>query len=407
LSYKVLIADDETIIREGLAKMLATDPELNIVAQAEDGELALEYAQVHLPDMLFVDIDMPFLNGLEFIEKLTDILSGAAIVIITGYDDFDYIQRALRLGVMDYLLKPVMEPVLFGVVERAKEKLAQTQKNIQYLKWAELQIGKNLPELKTAFFTRWLSGRYSEPEIAEQIEYLHIDIDMPCGITVAHISPEDPTAALEQGWDETLLFYAAENIANELFAPLAPVSSFKNESNHLVLLSACNPRDQWIEAGQKLSEMVKKHLAAQVELMQVDCANIEQLPEIFLTALEDFQANMKYSALVSEAKKYVDANFGDVDLSLQSVAERHHVSPEYLSRLYRSETGTTFIEYVTLTRIRKATELLLGSPLKIHEIAGQTGYSTQHYFSVVFKRVLGVTPAQYRKNYVKDGGGEH
>lgn len=86
--YKVLIADDEEIICRGIAGFLEKDPEMQVVAQAEDGETALDLAEKFLPDLLFVDINMPFLNGLQFIAKLEGVLKGAIIIIITGYDDF-------------------------------------------------------------------------------------------------------------------------------------------------------------------------------------------------------------------------------------------------------------------------------------------------------------------------------
>ena len=94
--YKVLIADDEEIIRRGIAHFLKKDPDIQVVAQAEDGEMALEQAMEYHPDLLFVDINMPFLNGLDFIEKLKTVQPDALILVITGYDDFKYAQKALR-----------------------------------------------------------------------------------------------------------------------------------------------------------------------------------------------------------------------------------------------------------------------------------------------------------------------
>ncbi|MDR1156806.1 MAG: response regulator [Oscillospiraceae bacterium] len=399
MAYKALIADDEEMIREGLVKMLSGDAALRIVAQAEDGETAIELAKEHLPDILFVDVDMPFLNGLEFIEKLSDFLSGAAIVIITGYDDFRYIQKALRLGVFDYLLKPIMESTLFDTVDRAKAWLCQNNKEIKYLEWAKLQIEKNRRALTTSFFSGWLDGHYSEPEIDQQIEYLNLQVPIPCGITVVHISSKESLTLLEQGWNEDLLYYAAENIALELFSHLAPVSSYRNSGGDLVLLSACEPRRQWTEAGRDLTEALQKHLPVQIERMQVVCDARRRMPEVYLTSMEKFQAAMQCSVLVTETKRYIERNYGDMQLSLQAAAASQHVSPEHLSRVFRHETGVTFVDYVTQTRIRKAVELLLGSDLKIYSIAEQTGYSTQHYFSVAFKRALGVSPIEYRKGH--------
>ena len=140
--YKVLIADDEEIIRRGIAHFLKKDPDIQVVAQAEDGEMALEQAMEYHPDLLFVDINMPFLNGLDFIEKLKTVQPDALILVITGYDDFKYAQKALRLGVFDYLLKPIMEDTFYEALGKAKDQLGHRQKQAQYLEWARALVEK-------------------------------------------------------------------------------------------------------------------------------------------------------------------------------------------------------------------------------------------------------------------------
>ena len=239
--YKALIADDEEIIRSGLSRLLARDPDFEVAALAEDGEQALELAAERLPDLLLVDINMPFLNGLEFIERLEGVLRGAVIIVITGYDDFSYAQQALRLGVFDYLLKPVMEDAFYDAVGRAKQQLQTNRRQVKYLDWARMQLEKNRSSLVAAFLDGWLEGRYSEPEVAEQLGYLGISIPEPYGVTVAHLSVNEGKTMVGQEWDENLLYYAAENIARELFEPLGPVTSCKNASGDLVVLSSCLP----------------------------------------------------------------------------------------------------------------------------------------------------------------------
>ena len=107
--YEVMSADDEEIIRRGLAGFVRKDPDFHVAALAEDGEMALEMAQKQALDLVFVDINMPFMNGLSFVEKLLAFQPDVMVVIVTGYDDFHFVQQALRLGAADYLLKPVME----------------------------------------------------------------------------------------------------------------------------------------------------------------------------------------------------------------------------------------------------------------------------------------------------------
>ncbi len=117
---KILIADDEKRIRTGMSKMITgLNMGVQVVAEAPDGETALTLAREKKPDVIFVDLNMPFLNGLDFIEQVKVFLPDVIVVIVTGYDLFEYAQRAVKLHVHDYLLKPVtkqkMEAVLTSV----------------------------------------------------------------------------------------------------------------------------------------------------------------------------------------------------------------------------------------------------------------------------------------------------
>lgn len=221
---------------------------------------------------------MPFLNGLEFIERLEGVLRGAVIIVITGYDDFSYAQQALRLGVFDYLLKPVMEDAFYDAVGRAKQQLQTNRRQVKYLDWARMQLEKNRSSLVAAFLDGWLEGRYSEPEVAEQLGYLGISIPEPYGVTVAHLSVNEGKTMVGQEWDENLLYYAAENIARELFEPLGPVTSCKNASGDLVVLSSCLPAARWSATARELRELLEEHLPAQAVLSQVPGDRLAGLP---------------------------------------------------------------------------------------------------------------------------------
>ena len=101
MSFKVLIADDEYIIRRGIRSFLEQYEEFQVTAEAEDGEMALELARQEEIDVYLVDINMPFVNGLQFIEQLREIHPKALVVVITGYDRFEYAREALRLGTFE------------------------------------------------------------------------------------------------------------------------------------------------------------------------------------------------------------------------------------------------------------------------------------------------------------------
>ena len=107
MKYRALVADDEPMIRRGICSFLGSNDDFEVVAEAEDGEIALEKAKTTAIDVFFVDINMPFLNGLDFIKELKKLYPEALVVIITGYDLFSYARKAVGLGVFDYVLKPL------------------------------------------------------------------------------------------------------------------------------------------------------------------------------------------------------------------------------------------------------------------------------------------------------------
>ncbi len=392
---KVLIADDEEIIRLGLAKLLRKYDDLDIVCCAEDGEIALEEAKEHLPSLLLVDINMPFLNGLEFIERLKDTLTDPVIIIISGYDNFQYVQQALRLKVFDYLLKPVTEEAFYRCIDRAKNQVLFTQKRDNYKKWAYAQLEKNRHILVNSFLDRWLGMQLGEFEVAEQLEYLQISIPTHYGITITHFSDRDSLMAVGHEWDENLLYYAAENIAREVFADMAPLTTYKNSYGDLVIISSCG--ELWKETAKTLQGHLENFLPIHVIYTQTESNALFLLPHVYEEALDNLLHQDRCPPIVIEAQRYLEAHYQDETLSLQGAARHLHVSPQHLSRLFRSEVGVAFVDFLTKVRIRRAVELLGDNELKMYEIATLVGYSNQHYFSSVFKKALGVSPNEYRK----------
>ena len=173
---KAMVADDEYIIRRGIISFLRKYEEIEVVAEAEDGEMALEMAQEEDIDIFFVDINMPFLNGLQFIEKLKDLQPQAIIVVITGYDDFEFARTALRLGVFEYILKPLMEEPFDNMIQGVLKEVSQQNKEDKYLKWAKMTLQQNKIHLVDVFLKNWLEGRLAEQEIEERMQYLDISI---------------------------------------------------------------------------------------------------------------------------------------------------------------------------------------------------------------------------------------
>ncbi|CAM2978986.1 response regulator transcription factor [Saccharomonospora xinjiangensis] len=102
---RVVLADDEAMIRAGVRAVLASDPAIEVVAEAGDGTTAIDAARKHEPDVVVLDIRMPGLDGLSAAAELRKVLPGVAVVVLTTFDEDAYVAQALECGVSGFLLK--------------------------------------------------------------------------------------------------------------------------------------------------------------------------------------------------------------------------------------------------------------------------------------------------------------
>ena len=123
---KVFLVEDETLIREGLRDRIPWEQYgFRFVGEAGDGEMALPLIRKTRPDVIITDIKMPFMDGLELSRIVKEEFPKTKILIVSGYDDFEYAREALTIGVDQYILKPVTRMNLRKVLEELKEKIEQ------------------------------------------------------------------------------------------------------------------------------------------------------------------------------------------------------------------------------------------------------------------------------------------
>jgi two-component system response regulator NreC len=115
--YRVIIAEDHTILREGLRALLSADPRFEVVAEAEDGRAAIESCENYLPDLLLVDLSMPRMNGLEAIKELKKQNSAMKIIALTVHKTEEYILATLQAGADGYVLKDATHSELMMAME--------------------------------------------------------------------------------------------------------------------------------------------------------------------------------------------------------------------------------------------------------------------------------------------------
>jgi two-component system response regulator YesN len=399
--WKVLIADDEPKIRRGLKSLIERiDPETQVVAEAEDGEAALEQARETTPDILFIDIRMPFINGLELAERLGGLGRDWIVIVVTGHDEFEYARKALSLKVFDFLLKPVTEEQIRKTLDRAKSELSMRRDADKYVAWARERLAENMDALRQAFLRDWISGALSVTEIEESASFLSLSLPKNPAITVVHIVERVMSVgALKEGY-RRLMTYAVKSIVEEAFGEKALVVI--DESENVVALCAAD--DAAIAAATEAIEEAVEESTHQTPLIATIRAGTDggtspgrSVSEAYEDASAELARRGSYEAFVLLAQSYIDKHCAHPDLSLEETAAEIQISPGYLSRLMKQSTGFSFVEYLTRARINKALKLMADPTVKVFEVADRVGYRSQHYFSRAFRKVLGVSPSEYKK----------
>ncbi|WP_434753228.1 response regulator transcription factor [Paenibacillus amylolyticus] len=394
--YRVLIADDEPIIREGIREAMDWAAlGMEVVGEAEDGEEALERAVELNAHVVLVDMNMPFLNGIGLIRALQEQCPGVRYLIISGHDEFAYAQEAVRLGVEDYILKPVQADQLKAALERLRQRLDEEHQRTAYVRQAAQQIERNIPLLRQRFCQEWMEGQASGKNLTEQLTFLHLPSGSPVQVGVVRWPAAEARQTILRETDRQLYLFAIENIIAELLDDRAHVL-FRDASS---VIGIC----LWQEAPEEIGSLLEKQISACLNIsvhthVEPHLGLLEEVPDTYRLCREQVFEEVKLSPLVRRARQLIQEEYAERELTLESLASRLQVSAVYLSRVLKKELNDSFVTLVTRARIRKAAQLLDSTSLPIHSIAERVGYDTQHYFSTAFKKTMGISPAQYRKN---------
>ncbi len=129
MPLNIIVADDEYFIRQRIIKILPREElAIDFIGGAENGIEVLELLKHHPVDLILLDIKMPRMNGIEVAESVSRNYPSTKIILLSGYNDFEYARSAMRFGVMDYLLKPVDASTLAAVLKDSKEKIELLKK---------------------------------------------------------------------------------------------------------------------------------------------------------------------------------------------------------------------------------------------------------------------------------------
>ena len=519
--FRILVADDEDFIRLGIIAMLKRNLPSDMepkFTEASDGYEAYQIASQSSMDLVITDIRMPGASGLDFIQQLRDICPSAPVIVISGYEDFKYAQRAIQLGVKSYITKPINKQELIDLVlhifqESQKAALRQTesvQKNIAnkaieqelkeslFLKYFTMQdreeiqaLIRKLQKMGVSFHATLFTCVCIQYQSKSPMEFLNFAIlnvtqEVLCSLENVHylgsartsehslvlmISGEETAGFLPRikfafsGICEKLIqYYHCDlfiGIGNPVYDTLSVRKSYLNarraadykifdKDRHLQLYSELEkgrplPEDRaekimaairtmngiqianafriftadpytrcnmlsFAECYDKFIQVFHQHLAPYQPPEETECVpsslsgmwSIAQMnQEIFscLDGLEQIKntqnAGPANQRLLTEITLYIHEHLTDT-LDLNVISQIFDKSPSYISFLFKKGMQEGFNEYVTKERIKLAKEYLKDCSIPINEVSTKCGYVNAKYFSVVFKKVTGESPKDYR-----------
>lgn len=301
----LLFVEDDLVVLDDLTTIVDWEEEDYQVYTAVNGKQGIKKYEEFRPQIVVTDVKMPLMDGLEMMQAIRKENPYVPFLILSAYEDFAYVQDALRQGARDYIRKTtITKDILLEKVSMLKNE------------W-ELAAENALTVLK-GLFQELVGG--SRGDLAR----------------MAHICTCFP--------QERVLF---------------PFISYMERS-----LGQALPRDGSV---------------------------FQSLESLFLT---------DYSDVIAAAIEAIREQFSDPELSNTVIASRVGLSERRLAERFKTETGHTINDFITLTRMNAAKKLLRSKRL-IYEVAALTGYNTPQYFGSVFKQNTGMTPNDYRKRYAK------
>lgn len=387
---KVFLVEDESVIREGFRDKIPWEQYgFELVGEAGDGEMALPMIRKKKPDLLITDIKMPFMDGLSLSEIVKEELPKTHIIIISGYDDFEYARQAIKIGVDQYLLKPVTRLSLRSVLLELKAKIEQEagQKDYQDQYREEVREFEQFPFRR--FFEQLLDGRLSTKEIYEEEAALSLDLSAACYnlllFTVYGRKKADASRG-EQSQEELFHFFL-RHPQYTLFR--LNVSSYgvliRGNTDHMEMLT-----EQALRCFKEVCEKEEKRLMWYVAV-GTPVERLSLLPECYREANHSFayrfimpdQHILSGETLGTDTEMDEEATMKSVDfmqmdpdlirdfLARGEEKEIHDFVESYLSRIRHPLHSTMFRSYVILN-IRFAVVSFLESVG-----AGKDAYQTQ------------------------------
>ncbi|MEI7026346.1 response regulator [Paenibacillus sp. y28] len=227
--YKLLLIDDEADVRDGVALEVDwAECGFEMAGTAENGREALELIERIQPDVVVTDIQMPFMDGLQLSEWIRERYPTIKIIVLTGFDEFEYAQKAVKLQIDEYLLKPFSSQEFVEVLLKARSRIEEETEQKRNMEMLQEHYRQSLPVLREVFLASLVTRKQSAAEIAAKARNYNVDLAGK-GYLVSVISMDYPGGAaqpeeaglvsegsLRYAKDTELKLFALVNIAEEI-----------------------------------------------------------------------------------------------------------------------------------------------------------------------------------------------
>ena len=399
---KVLIVEDEVLVREGLKSVIGWDKlGMEVVGDVSNGKQALEVYERERPDIILTDIRMPVMDGLELIARIREKDKKTGIVILTCYEEFGYLQEALRMGVSDYILKLKMKPSeIEAAMEKVKKKLDHEKGSGAGTEAAEEFRLQKEEELKQYIFYHQVSIDF----FRSRMKRLNLAVKEKDMILFRVVLRKCEKARLKIMDERGMLIrFIILNMTEEVMGRYGGGETIQEGPDCFLLFMNAGKdfqkKDEWMEEmQQEISKALENFMGVRtVWGMSGIFQSFMELPEKYQECCQKMeQETANLSVEIYEAVRYIEGHLTE-RLTLNQVAASSNLSPNYLSSLFKKELGIGFVDYITEKRVEKAKELLENTGLKTYEVAQQAGFVDESYFSKTFKRTTGKRPSAFRK----------
>ena len=451
---RILIADDEKMIRKGIAQILSSQFPDDTFLEAQNGSVALDIIKAEHPEILLTDIKMPVMDGLELMKAVREMDREMAIVVVTGFDDFEYARTALRYEASAYILKPIEKLELIETVSQLiSERKASSRERIERILgrcYADGGMSHEIRMDQSLLCPYRVVAVLAPRQYQERTEGLyHISpinhgylalVRKDCGsepegmylgYSQERNSLDDlDTAAIEAmsalygrflTKGETV-FYSTGlgSISNDIAKKIGKIANqigFASSSDIDRNVKALFVIPDGVDKPYylfSLAEAIRNGLLSRFRnsdssLLVGLCAlssysDIEAWRDDLSSFLqgenEESRSRQPENTFIDKALAYIDANYSK-NINMAVVSNEVGISYTYFSEKFKEHMKVNFNDYLTSFRIEKAKELLEQGYYRIYEVSEKCGFSGPRYFIKVFKQLTGITPTAYMTSHMK------